>query len=93
MRVIYKYGINAPGLTELTLPAGAKPLAVGLQNGKPVVWVDIDIDQPEVEYELHTFGTGQSLPTDTVNYVGTLVQDWLVWHVYYQLADLNTKGE
>ena len=82
METIYKYEFNINSIGILTMPKGAKPLAVQLQNSKPCLWAEVDIRKDSVERILRIFSTGYPVDTYGRTYVGTIQIDEFVWHCY-----------
>lgn len=81
MRVVWKYPISAE-VTEVDLPVGSVVRRVEQRPEGAVAWVEHDTDRPKVPRRLIVVATGQEVPEIAHAYVGTLFQDWLVWHVY-----------
>ena len=64
-------------------------LDVQEQNGKIVVWGEVDINEEQKEIQFVTIGTGLEF-YQGLNYIGTVQLDHtLVVHVYYR--DVPTK--
>jgi len=87
MRTIWKYDLpNAldSGKDKISLPCGAKPLHVEMQNDAPRIWIEVsDPDQPCTDdWLFFTVGTGHELPENAIYHVGTLLLNRLVCHVY-----------
>lgn len=83
MQTIWKIELTA-GSGAATLPKGAKPLSIHLQNGSPQMWLMVDPDQELEQRHFHIAGTGHELPDNLGDFIGTfLVQnDTLVFHVF-----------
>ncbi len=84
-RAIWKYPLNM-GQTNLILPEGSIPRAVGEQNNQMYLWVE-QYTGPGVMEEEHSYfiaGTGHVLPDEwtETQFIGTVFQRHLVWHVY-----------
>ena len=84
MRTIYKYHIQLADKTILDLPRSARPLAAQAQDGQLTMWVELDNREPTTSRTFLLIGTGHIVP-DNVVYIGTLQQDFFVWHIYEQL--------
>ena len=85
LQTIWKYAVPPMFSTfDLELPAGAKVLAVQLQDGRPQIWAQVDPGNLSVTRHFWSFGTGHGLPDDIdeKQYVGTYQDLGLVWHVY-----------
>lgn len=90
MRTVYKYPIAPNSLrghtfpVEIKAPRGAVPRFVGLQNGSPFLWAEVDTDQPEeTQVVLHSVGTGFGAVPDGATYFQSLIQPPYVWHFYH----------
>lgn len=54
---------------------------VDRQNGGLYVWVEVD-DGPSEEFPFYVVGTGNPIPDQAVDYIGTVLSNGLVWHIY-----------
>jgi len=86
MTTIYKYEIPLRGVT-VELPSVSKPLCVGVQDGKIMIWIELDTANflPKIHREFEVFGTGHDMRQDmgvSRTYVGTAFIDEFVWHIY-----------
>lgn len=61
-------------------------LHVGLQKGKPHVWVLTDDESKDKAlYRFYTVGTGEEVPNKSLNYAGTIqMPSGYVWHWFYE---------
>lgn len=77
---IYKYEIKPK--TQTRMPRGARLLHVGVQNGNPMVWAEVDPANAIVGRRLAAFPTGEQPPEG--QYIGTVigVEGWMVLHIY-----------
>jgi hypothetical protein len=82
MRTVHKYGLTNY-MTQLTLQA-PKFLHVGLQNGVPQLWVEVDVSKsPTENYRIEAVGTGFNVPKDGQHLSTVLLDnDSLVLHFY-----------
>lgn len=87
MRVVWKYEITNWGGTKIKLPPLYKILHFAWQGtgtkGNAHVWIEIEKGRAvsrEVSFQI--FGTGSDIP-DGWKYIGTMQNDGLVWHCYY----------
>jgi hypothetical protein len=81
MSVIWKYTLE-PVLTTLFMPAGAKVLRVGAQDGELRLWAEVDpLRRPEVR-QFMAVPTGVEVDLHDTTYVGTTAPGALVVHVY-----------
>lgn len=96
---IYKYPLEISDVSTLTMPSGAKPLKVEMQNGASHLWALVDTDQPDAEYEIRCFGTGQPISLEYCElgafprpeYIGTVFDGMFVWH--FLLKPLNSVSD
>lgn len=73
MKKVYKYEINAFPDFDLKLPIGAQLLSVQLQGHGAFIWAVVDPESQEFEtHHIHCYPTGDDLPEDQGNYLGTL---------------------
>lgn len=88
MTKIFKYPlVGADGVAKSTLkvPAGAKPLYVGLDADEVAcVWMLVETSQMEVDYPFWIFGTGWEIPSLAIKYFGTFKQGPFIWHVFFR---------
>lgn len=82
--VVHKFALQ-PGLTDLNIGNACTPLSVQLQNGKPVLWMEMDRDRPKEVFEKKgikhvatkalCLATGQDMPEECASnyhqYAGT----------------------
>lgn len=88
MKTIWKYTLQP--ISTFEMPIGAKPLSVGVQFEEVMcMWVMVDPTGPLVTYEERTFvvfGTGHPIPDNLdLNFIGTVMSDGLVFHVFEKL--------
>lgn len=86
MKTVWKYELKPADTVELELPAGAKPLSVGEQDGHMMLWVVVDPNAPTTTKRRFRFaGTGH--PIERVmapwTFIGTVqFKNGLVFHVW-----------
>ena len=72
MRKIYKYELPVDGGIIAIKQCIIKILNIQEQNGIPVMWAIVDLDNEVVEpLEIIAIGTGWELPTGLDDYLGT----------------------
>lgn len=99
MKTIHKYfladtgGMNVFGAQALNLPVGSKPIHGGIQDGKRVVWVEVEVDSVggnyvhrTVRHNFYVVGTGRKIP-DSTQYLSTFFEGSFVWHLYWMVGD------
>lgn len=81
MITIWKYPVRS-GVTSLTLPYGSHVLDVQVQDGQPVMWVQVDTDQHNVTRKFVVYGTGHPMPAVTRQHIGTFQLSGYVFHLF-----------
>lgn len=87
MATIWKFPLSlVPDYQGVQMPAGSRLLAVQLQREFVVLWAIVQDTAPMVRREIARFGTGEKLPPNPGEYIGTVqVSDGhLVWHYFDQ---------
>lgn len=83
MTTVHKFPLAAIPDVELMMPAGARLLHVGHQDGALMLWAEVDEQAPAERRQFVVVGTGWGKPADAEVYVGTVqIQNGLVWHVF-----------
>ncbi len=90
---VWKFSCPLQGRFSLSLPAGAVPLSVGVQQLSPmgdeglVLWALVDPDEEARETRWFAVcGTGHpTAPPDAAGFIGTAQMAilGLVWHIFY----------
>jgi hypothetical protein len=84
MRKVWKY--EMPDQREFTLDmpdADICLLHVAVQNGKPVLWAEVETEANKRPQHFLRVGTGGCTIPLTATYVGTYFQGPFVWHLYH----------
>ncbi len=93
MLTIHKYALK-PALTgePVQMPAFAKPLYVGLQEGEPYVWAKVSTLDTFVPTQFDLYGTGAEIDHPG-RYLGTLLMHGgaLVFHVLLRNRQLCSE--
>lgn len=82
MKTIYKYPLIATDLQYIDMPNGAVILTVQMQGGAMCLWAQVDLDKAEVVRVIAVYGTGNLMPAEAGQYVGSVQMPPFVWHVY-----------
>lgn len=83
MTTVHKFPLAAIPDVELMMPAGARLLHVGHQDGALMLWAEVDEQAPAERRQFVVVGTGWGKPADAEVYVGTVqAPNGLVWHVF-----------
>lgn len=84
-RVVREYTLPLVSRPTIPLPEGAEILTVATQGKTALLWAE-DTGGAPGERELVVVGTGEVLPADAGQYIGTIqIQSalgWLEYHVY-----------
>lgn len=64
------------------MPEGAKILSVGNQRGNLCLWAMVDPTNPGVFRIFEMIGTGYPLSDVGLQFIGTVVIEPFVWHVF-----------
>ena len=90
MKTVWKYQIRPDSnrdavywLDVVDVPRGSKPLCVMMQNGVPCVWFEVETTEPKGPFRLYSVGTGFGKIPEGVTYLGSIIEDEYVWHIYY----------
>lgn len=81
---VYKYLFHISDWITLTMPEGAEPLCVHVQNGEPCLWARITVGRPPVAHHFRIAGTGHDLGSNVGRHIGSfeLSGGALVFHVF-----------
>jgi len=92
MITVWKYPLEGrpPRDFMLSLPAGARPLYVGVDiHFTPHLWCLVDSEQPPVSTRVWIFGTGETIAEGGIlasawgdAYVGSYTLGPFLWHVF-----------
>lgn len=84
MKTVYKYPLRIASEQTIALPHGFQILHFGLDPQEtPCIWVLVEPDNRPVAMTFYTYGTGQPFKKPHDNYVGTIVKNLFVWHLFY----------
>lgn len=83
--MIHKYVLETKERQFVEMPFGAKILSVGEQNGALCLWVMVDPEKPHEDRGIEIIGTGNTTPDGRRNFIGTVVIEPFVWHVFERL--------
>jgi hypothetical protein len=90
MRTIYKYPVSITDWFKVEMPGSVQVLHVGMQGDQPMMWVEVDPEQPSAVHHFAVVGTGHPVPVTEVEGIGPVTAvhcgTWLappfVWHLY-----------
>ena len=82
--VIWKQTLEKTKEQMIRVPATHNFLTAQMQDGQPTVWFECDPDTPLIDKKVYIAGTGWGVPLqkDAGEYIGTVQDGPLVWHVY-----------
>lgn len=89
MKTIYKYALRVTDEQRVDLPRGAVVRLVAVQGHALCLWAEVDPEAPLSSRTFRIYGTGHPILTtddEILFYVGSVVMDPFVWHVYEVLA-------
>jgi hypothetical protein len=86
--VVYKYELLAGDWVSLTMPEGAEPLWVQVQNERPFLWARVSPDNAPILHHFRIAGTGHDLGSNVGRHIGSfmLMGGELVFHVFAECA-------
>jgi len=89
-RSIWKYTLSVVGKQDISMPKGARVLAVQPQGDQICMWALVKVDSPKKMYTFYMYGTGHEHFSDGDEfreYIGTVQMESLVWHVFEKRRD------
>ena len=93
MKTVWKFPIscnsvkNAQYQIFLQMPRGAEPLCVMHQPMSGVcIWAEVDPEQPIERRRFWCIGTGHGAVPENAKYLGSVVENDYVWHLYEPLS-------
>jgi hypothetical protein len=85
MKSIYKYLLDIVNSQSISIPQNSQFLRVGEQNGKLMLWVEIDTMVAIEPVNIEVWGTGHPMPDTPRGYIDSCqMSNGLVWHVYFE---------
>lgn len=84
MLTIWKYEIPIKSNFSLIIPIEYKILDFKIQNGVPVIWALVNPESARNSISFCIYGTGHPIDKkdERKQYVGTIIDDSLVWHLF-----------
>lgn len=83
---IWKFPIDRMH-NELLIPFVARVLCAQFQGTVLCMWALVDPDSPKEKRVVHVVGTGEQIVGDLGEYIGTVQQGPLVWHVFLEARE------
>lgn len=81
MRRIYKYPLLS-GNNDVVMPKGAVVVGVGMSEGAPCVWCDVETNDLNETRKFYVYGTGMDIADEVGNHIGLIFDRVFVWHVF-----------
>ena len=83
-KTVWKYPASFGGSWTQLMPVGAKVLSVQTQGNRLQIWALVDPHAPAETREFATYGTGQPMPDDPGQFIGTYQLDGggLIFHLF-----------
>jgi hypothetical protein len=84
MNLIHKQKLQLVDRQVIELPADSEVLSVANQNGVICIWYKFDrvFLNDTVERTVDIVGTGNPMPEYVGEFIGTVLMDQFVWHVF-----------
>lgn len=82
MIAIYKYTFSGMSRDTLSMHSGAKILCLQMQNGVPCLWAQVDTSKYMENRDFKWYATGEPLPENPGEYIGTVQIQSFVYHLY-----------
>lgn len=83
MKTIYKYPLPLVGRSTIQLPNHAIIRHIGVDpRGDLCLWAEVDPDSPTAPFAVWIFGTGHAIHDEAGTFLGTIVVNGYVWHLY-----------
>ena len=87
MRKIFKYTAPVSDHFTIELPRGAQFRHIDRDPGRAdltlALWFEIDTDEcDKTRRTFYVFGTGHEVSVWGVTFLGTVIMDGFVWHIY-----------
>jgi hypothetical protein len=85
---IWKYPLKLTDYQQITIPQGAQPLSVMVQNGIPCLWILLDHRNPPESVLVRIYGTGYEVAGDPGRHCGSFQLEGgdLVFHVFFPVT-------
>lgn len=83
---IWKYPLKIKPTQLVSMPDGAKPISVHVQNDIITVWAEVNVFYPKSQlFEFNLVATDGEFDPNTIGkFLGTVLLDEFVWHIYWK---------
>lgn len=82
MLTIHKYVLETVDFQMVGIHQYHRFIAAGCQDGKLVVWAEVNTSHMKHAVPILIVGTGNPMPQAVVRHIGTVQMPPFVWHVY-----------
>lgn len=87
MKVVYKYNLGISSDLRIEMPSGAQILKVEHFNNQASLWALVDPENSTTTRRFNVVGTGMSFNADGMRYIGSIIDDIFIWHVFEVVHD------
>lgn len=89
MKTIYKYTLALDELQVVPMPRGATIIDCQKHQDDICLWAIIDTNEPHIFRRIVILGTGHLIPDNNLQYIATVQDRDLIWHVFEQPEPLT----
>lgn len=82
MKTIFKVRLRIVGVQQIKLPQEFTVLSLQMQRGEVMLWAIIDLYCPAIPHTVFCVGTGQQIPEEAGQHIGTVQDGEFVWHFF-----------
>jgi len=83
MRTVWKFELQRERHQKIQAPSvGFNAIHVGTQDGTLQLWADVETEEGIGAIDVWLVGTGHEVPHAGIEYVGSIMDNFFVWHVY-----------
>lgn len=83
---VWKYLLTVTGQNTIEMPIGSQVLSTQFQDNILCLWVKASDEVDKEERLFYVLGTGWEIPDDCKDFIGTVQDRDLVWHVFERKA-------
>lgn len=85
MKTIWKFPLSIQDAQSILVPSGGEILSVQIQDSQVCLWIAVNPANPKEQHTIEIFGTGHGMDESEREYIGTVQDGRLVWHIFEQL--------
>ena len=82
LQQIFKYPLKITDKQFIEVPMYGRPLKLAYQGKDLYMWWQVTPSRDTMSIPIYIFGTGGKMPYIPLNYIDTVFDRGLVWHVY-----------